>query len=660
MLSQQTRDPDMTLWQRLQLQWLPAVILLLTAGLYVQVSQHTLVWDEHSLTAQQVVHQPSWTHYQRSAQEARRPLALVSVIIDRFIWQGLPAGYAVDSLLYHLVVVALFFYLIRGWVGPFAAAASTLVVALHPAGAETVHYLLGRPDLLSAACILAALLAFRQLNHTHRPSVTLALFWGFGLLSFAAKETAILLPWLAFFLFFTPTGSAGGDSAQRRTRLIAMIPLLALFSLYLIGRLSGWVTIGAPMRLHVGVESLAMMAATAGTALAELLLPITLCPWYEGLIVVPSSIWPAAAALLIGLAGALSLMWWCRLRAPAVSLGLAWMTGIVMVIAIRAASEPSPMNPLAVRWLYPAVLGAALVIGGTLQWAGPLCPRMSRVAAVCVALLLMGLSWQAQSIWQRDLSLFQRAAECNPRSTFIALQYIDALDAAGRKDDAGRLFDRLRLQQPDHPMVLSRLIRLAIDRGDYTMALELSRTLTRVAPSLNSYQMLGDLMAMTDQSEMAVGAYRAAMRYDPRNMLTLTALGSAYEKTRQWDAAAALYQNGLTDHPKAANLWFRLGRVAEQTGRLEEAARAFDQVTQLDQYCPDGYLAEARVLRQIGDTRSADAAAGRYALLAGQPAVPRPTFDPLDSPCGMEPKVIYPKRTGAMSLSPGPAPPVPH
>jgi protein O-mannosyl-transferase len=646
----------MTFWQQVKSRRLLAAMLVLTAGLYVQVWQHTLIWDEHTLTAQQIVLHPSLKHYARSTQETYRPLALLSVAIDHLVWRGWPPGYAVDSLLIHLAVVALFFHLIRGWVAPFPAAASTLLVALHPVGAETVHYLLGRPDLLSAACLLAALLFFTRLDQTNRQPVTLVLFLVCGLIAFAAKETAIVLPILVLMLIVTPATSPGERSGWKQGRLAALVLCVALGSLYVSARLWGWIPVGAP-RLHLDVDTLTVMVSTASIAGGAVFLPFDLCPWYEGLITVTSSTWlvlGSLGVLLIGLIGVMYLIWQFRQRLPAVSVGLAWMIGILMLIAVRAAADPAPLNPLAVRWLYPAVIGAALIVGGLLHWAEPLWPRSSRAATVCGVLLLMGLTWKAQPIWQNDLALFERAVECNPGSAFITLQYIDLLNDAGKHDQADRLFAHLRAQQPEHPRVLFRLVRQAIDQGDYHNAIDRLHALLLVAPSLVTYRMLGDLLALTDQPKPAIEAYRLALSYQPRDMLALTALGSVYERARQWDEAAALYRDELTQYPDAVNLWFRLGRVNERAGRLREASNAFEQVIKFDRYCSDGYLAEARVRQQLGDRPSAEETLQRYTALAHQPAVPRPTSDPLDAPCGGEPKIIY-RKTGAASPVPGPA-----
>jgi tetratricopeptide (TPR) repeat protein len=648
----------MAVWQRLRHSPVLAAVLLLTAGLYVQVWQHTLIWDEHTLTTQQVISHPSWANYQRSFQETYRPLVMISVMIDHLIWRGWPPGYAVDSLAYHLLVVVLLFALARQWLTPFPAITAALIAALHPVGAETVSYLLGRPDLLSAACLIAALLVFMNIEHPDRRTLRLVLFWCLGLLALAAKETALLLPFLAVCVVSHSSNDDGNRWEGMRRRMLAVGPFVVLFGLYATARVFGGgerASTVLPLSIHFTADTLALMAATSAIALKALVWPVDLCPWYEGQNVVPASAGTAAGLLLLVLTGAAVTVWSLRRHAPAVSLGLAWITGIVGLIAIRAAVSPAPMNPLAVRWLYPAMLGLAMIVGGCMQRVETEWPRASRLFILGLLTLFALATWQTQSRWQNDLALFQRAVGCNPRSAFITLQYIDILSTAGKQDQADRLFHQLQTEQPENSMVLSRLIRQAIDRGDYHTAIDRSRELIRVAPSFLAFRTLGELLTLTNQPEAAIDDYRTALRLQPGDMLSVIGLGNLYEQTHRWDEAAALYRDDLIRHPHAANLWFRLGRTSEKAGHLQEAASAFEATIQFDEYCPDGYLAQARIQRQLGNTSLASDALKRYTDLTHQTPTPRPTTDPLDAPCGLEPRIIYSKKTDATALLPGPA-----
>jgi tetratricopeptide (TPR) repeat protein len=634
----------MTLWQRFTSQRLLVVILILTAGLYIQVWQHTLVWDEHTLTSQQFVLHPSLKHYTRSMQEVYRPLALMSVVVDRLVWRGWPPGYAVDSLAYHLLVVVLVFMLARQWLSAFPAIAAALIAALHPVGAETVSYLLGRPDVLSAACLLAALLVLLKLDHPDHRALRVILFWGFGLLALAAKETALLLPFLAFCVIATASNEAVNQRRVWFDRILAVGPFAALFGLYAMAHIIkwewGWVPVGMPMSVHFNIDKLALMASTSTAALMVLIWPFDLCPWYEGRISIPSSTWLATGSLLIGLAGIMYVAWRLRQRAPTILLGLVWITGIMALIALRAAADPVPMNPLAVRWLYPAVIGLGLLIGGLIQVAAGW-PIASRLVILCLLSVCAVDNWKAQSLWQDELAVHHRAVQCSPRSPLILLQYADLLRADGQAHAADLLMAQLIREQPEHPIVLSRLASNSIRQGDYEQALIFSRRLVAIRSSFVEVRRLADLEILTGREDDAITHYRQALASKPDDLLALTALGSLYERRHQWRDAAILYRRGLALRPSEANIWYRYGRVLEADHQFAESEAAFERVIKLDPFCPDGPLAVARLQEQRGDPSAAEATRQRYIHLTHQPLKPRPLADPSDAPCGSELRVIY-------------------
>jgi tetratricopeptide (TPR) repeat protein len=623
-----------------------AVILVLTAGIYVQVWQHTLVWDEHTLTTQQVITHLSWATYQRSVQETYRPLALLSLSLDQLIWRGWPPGFAVDSLVYHLLVVALVFLLARRWLNPFPAVTAALIVALHPVGAEAVSYLLGRPDILSAACLVAALLIVQKPDVSTHRMAHLALFWCVGLLALAAKITALLLPILAFWV---TTPETTGTEERHRSRLyqsLAVGPFVLLFVLYVAARVAGWALIEPPMALRITPHAIAMMASTSLAALKVMFWPSDLCPWYEGRIDATSFPWLAAGLLGVAAIGVIAAVWRLRRVTPLLSLGLTWVAGMIVLIAVRAAADPAPMNPLAVRWLYPAIVGLALAVGGLMQLIETGWPLISRLGILCLLVLFAGLNWQAQMIWQNDLSMFGRAIQCSPHSPLITLQYAALLERHGRTSEARQLRSQLAREQPSNPLLLSYQIDDAITHGDDERALVISRHLVEATHSFNATRRLADLELLMGEQDNAIGHYQQALHMQPDDLLSLTALGSLYERRHEWQNAVDLYSRFVNRHPTAANVWFRYGRVLEAQGQFTDAETSYTHVVELDPFCPDGSLALARLQERRGDVTAAAATRTHYTTLTHLPLEPRPLSEPTESPCGMEIKALYPRAPG--------------
>ncbi|MEW6324073.1 MAG: tetratricopeptide repeat protein [Nitrospirota bacterium] len=644
-------------FRRLRRHWGIAAVLFVTAGLYIHVFDHELVWDEQTLTAQRVVTQPSWKHYGQSFQQTHRPVALLSTALDDAIWRGWPPGFAVDSLVYHLIVVGLVYRLCRRWLEEFPSLTAAMVVALHPTGAETVHYLLGRPDLLSVLWMLAALLAWTG----GRSWLGLAIFYGAFVLALGAKETGVLLPFLALLLI-----GSGEDATKQRASLlrwlIAVVPAAIAIGLYLLTSGSPWIRgLGELFRLNWSVNGVAFMTAVTIQALKSIFLPVDLCPWYEGLIFPPTLAATAALLYLMFIGAGISAIWMARKRTPLSALGGAWLIGILLMIALRANTVPAPVNPLSVRWLYPGIVGLAFIIGGLLQEAAFRWPLSSRIIAFIGLAALIPLNWQAQRAWADEPTLFQRASQCNPGSASISLQHVRALEQSGEPLEAGRVLQRVIQAHPEHPLVISRQMQDAVTAGDVVRAILYAERLAQHAPSFLAYRTLGDLYALNGDSQKAIPAYQRALALNPRDMPAIAGLGSLWEHQAQWEQAIETYRQGLRHHPAAANLWFRAGRAHEQAGQLQQAEEAYQRVIQYDRYCPDSYLAVERVWAKMGQAHATGRMLERYSEITGLRAAPRSLPDPRDVPCGAESKIMYarpvPGQTPPVFAEPGPLQP---
>lgn len=152
-----------------------------------------------------------------------RPFVLVSFILDH-AWFGLrPAGWHLDSLLWHLAAVGLVYALARPHVAQGPALLAAGIFGLHPAQSEAVVWISARNDLMCAAGIYACLAALDR---------GLLVVGALGaLLAVGSKEIAYLLPllWVAWRLAW------GGRPGVREGAAI-VLPLLAMGALRLLAQ----------------------------------------------------------------------------------------------------------------------------------------------------------------------------------------------------------------------------------------------------------------------------------------------------------------------------------------------------------------------------------------------------------------------------------------
>ena len=218
-----------------------------------------------------------------------RPLTALSFRAEAALGVGLRGAHVTNALLHALVAVAAFVLLRRLLGGLFVPFASALLFAVHPVHVDAVDPVTGRGDLLAAAFLLLAWVAF-HVRRQGAPGGAIALavsalLFAAGLLS---KESAAVLPALV----------VAGEWVARRGQRKAMARrpgdyavLLAVVAVYLALRtaiLGGLIEPGLPDRLDNPLAG-AGLAARMGTApvawleMARLLLwPWPFSPDYSG------------------------------------------------------------------------------------------------------------------------------------------------------------------------------------------------------------------------------------------------------------------------------------------------------------------------------------------------------------------------------------------
>ncbi|MDD5247610.1 MAG: tetratricopeptide repeat protein [Rhodocyclaceae bacterium] len=192
------------------------------------------------------------------------------------------------------------------------------------------------------------------------------------------------------------------------------------------------------------------------------------------------------------------------------------------------------------------------------------------------------------------------------------LRQAAALEAAGRIDEAERLYRDLLAAHPQHHAAWHALGLLAFGAGKLPLAAQCveaaiaidgkvalyhrnlgemyrrmglleKSTLTgrracKLAPAdLDAHYNLG--LAYTDAKDYkrAVDSYRKALKLDPRHGLSWNNLGSALERQGDLAGAEEAYAKAVALDPSHAEAQNNLGAIHSERGRLDEARAAFAQ-----------------------------------------------------------------------------------
>eukprot|EP00949_MAST-11_sp_MAST-11-sp1_P003077 g3077.t1 len=177
---------------------------VLIAGIAFLVYSNTLsaelVWDDRAAIAgsadvtQKTGLAELWKHdfwgqpmASPYSHKSYRPLTVLTYRLNHALHSLKPEGYHACNVLMHMIASTLLLALADIFLKPLPAALSALIFAVHPVHTEAVAGIVGRADILGAAFMLLAILAFR--SSENRPTMLIASLV-MAIAAFLSKEMA--------------------------------------------------------------------------------------------------------------------------------------------------------------------------------------------------------------------------------------------------------------------------------------------------------------------------------------------------------------------------------------------------------------------------------------------------------------------------------------
>jgi hypothetical protein len=531
---------------------------------------------------------------------AYRPLRYLSYAADHALWGDDPAGYHAVNLALHLLAVFGVFFLVRRVLraGPepptgdaaraaeFGAFVAAAVFAVHPVQVESVAYVSGRRDLLTALLSLAGVLLFlryRERGGRWRAAGIVAIFY----LALQSKEMAITLPGLLVL-----TGAAidrlespaTPDDRGLRGRLADAWRTLAgpvRRHPWLFGALAlvaaaffAWRGVAEPVTHHPTFWGGSRLANTA-TALGTVPKYVQLVLWPDVLLadysadaypihttlLAPLPIAGAAIALVLAVVGVFAL----PLR-PRAALAAGWFgLGLLPVMHLVPHHEL-----MAEHYLYLPLAGVAVGVGAV--FAGLHARRRAPIALAVAALAVVPLGlrsavrnfdWRdAWAIWEAELAETDGCARAHA-SYALLLAAEPERDVAGGLGQERHLRRALEIQARTKAGVSripveelsARLGVLRVRRGAVDEGLALLRW---------AYRHVGRGTVLPASRRLIIDAYVVTL-------LNLGQLGETPERRALLEEALPALERWLLLEPHAGHVRFMRDRTREILGRPRAA-----------------------------------------------------------------------------------------
>ena len=507
-----------------------------------------------------------------------RPVLMFTYWVNTQIAPQDTYSFHIFNVLFHCITSVLIFLIVRrllaaandlpGQTRDLLAAFAGLLFLLHPAQTESVAYIAGRSESLSALFAAAAYAVFLYRPQLDRPETpdrpgtpspwiaacaVLALF----ACAVFSKEQAIVLPALFLLTDLWWNPGRGIQTVKSNWRIYVPIAAIGLVALFLFRRLI----------MSVGTGS-TYSGATAGFGIKDL-------PWYRYLftefralfVYIGTFLFPASLNLdwdfpisrtifdrgaifgLVVLVALAAALWHWRRRYPLAGFGF-----FLFLLLLAPTSSILPIkDPVAERRMYLPMLGLLLILVDLLRVDLLRVLKMDRktLAAGCLAVVLVAaaVTHARAEVWSSPVSLWEDTVRKSPGKARDHLQLASAYYDQGRFDLAVAEYPKAaQLEPPEYSALLNWALAYdGLNQPDNAIAK------LREAASLDAtahvYSQIGMVYGKRGQRKEAMEALDRAEKIDPNFAMTYYYKGVLDLSANNLPAAEADFLRALAVDP---------------------------------------------------------------------------------------------------------------
>jgi tetratricopeptide (TPR) repeat protein len=448
-----------------------ALVAVLAVSVAAPSLRYGFVYDDEAVVLER---KPFWEFGPAGFLESRpwgtgRHLTAVSLDLDRLAGR-VPGGtdpapfHRTNLLLSALLSVLVLALLSRVGLSPAAALAGAALFAVHPVHVDSVAWIVGRAELLTALGVVGAVLLAIRPDEDRAKRRPLAVAAGTALLAFGAlhsKENALVLPLLLLLARFFL-----GPRVALAPALAGSAVAIALWGMLIVPRMSGFAQpqfVDNPLVYAPFLERVPKALAILWNYAWLTVWPHPLLPDRSWAQTDPGLLegWIAAAAWI----GAAALAWRMRHRAPRAAFAAAWFPAAFTI----TANVASPIGLLmAERLMLLPSVSAALLAGLAFERFATT-PVRSRVAVVATTVVVSAffLAFQSRAaVWESNDVYFAASAAASPRSAKAWYDLGNWQLRSGRRLEAEAAYERALAIVPSLSRAAQYLAESKAKRGD--------------------------------------------------------------------------------------------------------------------------------------------------------------------------------------------------
>lgn len=209
----------------------------------------------------------------------------------------------------------------------------------------------------------------------------------------------------------------------------------------------------------------------------------------------------------------------------------------------------------------------------------------------------LGLSYQAQGVFDKALKQFLAASVINPSDAeglFRAgILYLEI----GKYKEAISQFKRAQIVNPLYPRLNFYIGRAFFQSNDYESALKAAMDERKVNPNLaDSYILAAEIYASSKQFQKCSTEYQQAIKLRPQGAELYVKLARCYRQGGSPDVAQTMLSIAANQESGLPEIYKEQGAVYEAKGDERAAVEAYNKYLTLSPNAPDRKEIESRIL----------------------------------------------------------------
>lgn len=192
------------------------------------------------------------------------------------------------------------------------------------------------------------------------------------------------------------------------------------------------------------------------------------------------------------------------------------------------------------------------------------------------------------------------ALEQHPKSTGLKLVQVEMLVYDDKLDIAEKMLNELYAIEPNNEEIYIQKANIYSKRDNHEKAVELLRTALKYTDDYaDVYNLIGMEYLFMDNLELAKDSFIRCLEEDTEDQTALYNVVYCFEFLDQNEKAILYLNKYINQNPYSEIAWHQLGRLHYGLKQYEDALRAFDYATLIDEEFLGAYMEKAKALERL-------------------------------------------------------------